>query len=129
VLTICSSAILKSKANNTMSDNDDESPLAGIAGRSIARKKSKSTAQKFTRKTKAFKHLEKLFKDNSIDPTDRPSDVRARDPLFQDFTANQFRSQFNKLKKEVGLVTKEGESLSLPVIMTMSILEPYVLTQ
>jgi hypothetical protein len=85
-----------------MSDNEDEP----------ARKNQKQGAQKFTKGTKAYKHLEKLFKDKSILPTDKPSDVRQKDPLFQDFTNQQFRSQFNKLKGLHGTCTKEGKYVS-----------------
>jgi hypothetical protein len=89
----------------TMSD-DDDSILAARNG--LSRKKAAVTAQKFTKATKAYKHLEQLFKEKSIQPTDKPSDVRMKDPLFQDFTNQQFRSQFNKLKAIFGTCTKEG---------------------
>ena len=84
-----------------MSDNEEE----------IVRKLQKQSAQKFTKATKAYKHLEKLFKDKVILPTDKPSDVRQKDVLFQDFTNQQFRSQFNKLKSIHGVCTKEGKQV------------------
>jgi hypothetical protein len=97
-----------------MSD-DDDSLLAGIPGRvAFSRKKgnnNKVGAQKFTKATKAYKHLEKLFKDKAILPTDKPTDVRSKDPLFQDFTNQQFRSQFNKLKGIFGTCTKDCKSI------------------
>jgi hypothetical protein len=92
-----------------MSDNEDDSILTGRNG--LSRKKTPVVAQKFTKGTKAYKHLEQLFKDKSIQPTDKPSDVRMKDPLFQDFTNQQFRSQFNKLKAMHGTCTKEGTML------------------
>jgi hypothetical protein len=95
-----------------MSD-DDDSLVAGIPARiPFSRKKVK--AQKFTKGTKAYKHLEQLFKEKAILPTDKPSDVRMKDPLFMDFTNQQFRSQFNKLKGMHGTCTKEGTSVDLP---------------
>jgi hypothetical protein len=96
-----------------MSDDDDS--LAGIPARIPFRKKgtvAKAKAQKFTKSTKAFKHLEKLFLDKQILPTDKPSDVRMKEPLFMDFTNQQFRSQFNKLKSVHGTCTKEGKSIN-----------------
>ena len=70
---------------------------------------SKVGAQKFTKSTKAYAKLKKMFEDKLILPTDGAKDVRARDPLFHDFTHNQFRSQFNNLRKEMGTVTREGK--------------------
>jgi hypothetical protein len=89
-----------------MSD-DDDSILAARNG--LSRKKA-PVAQKFTKATKAYKHLEQLFKDKAVQPTDKPSDVRQKDPLFMDFTNQQFRSQFNKLKAMHGTISKEGKS-------------------
>ena len=83
-------------------------------------------AQKFTKATKAYKHLELLFKDKSIQPTDKPSDVRMKDPLFMDFTNQQFRSQFNKLKAMHGTCSKEGmfilQTLTMSKLCTNSTL-------
>jgi hypothetical protein len=94
-----------------MSD-DDDSLVAGIPARiPFSRKKVK--AQKFTKGTKAYKHLEKLFQDKLILPTEKPSDVRMKDPLFMDFTNQQFRSQFNKLKSMHGTCTKEGTTVAI----------------
>jgi hypothetical protein len=93
-----------------MSDDDDS--LAGIPSRvAFSRKKGKVGAQKFTKSTKAYKHLEKLFMTKQILPTEKPSDVRQKDPLFMDFTHQQFRSQFNKLKGTYGTVTTKSSSL------------------
>jgi hypothetical protein len=75
-------------------------------------RRGKQGPQKFTKGTKAYKHLEKLFKDKAILPTDKPADVRSKDPLFQDFTNQQFRSQFNKLKGIFGTTTKECKFIS-----------------
>jgi hypothetical protein len=58
----------------TMSD-DDDSILAARNGLSRSSKKA-PVAQKFTKATKAYKHLEKMFKDKAVQPTDKPSDVR-----------------------------------------------------
>jgi hypothetical protein len=90
-----------------MSDTEDDYLLTGRVARKMTAPQ-KVGAQKFTQATKAYKHLEKLFKDKSIQPTDKPSDVRMKDPLFQDFTNQQFRSQFNKLKSMHGTCSKEG---------------------
>jgi hypothetical protein len=97
-----------------MSD-DDDSILNGIPGRAFGRRKTtgKIGAQKFTKGTKAYKHLEKLFLSKQILPTEKPNEVRMKDPLFMDFTNQQFRSQFNKLKSLHGTCTKEGKSSSL----------------
>jgi hypothetical protein len=92
-----------------MSDDDDS--LAGIPGRVAFRKKSKMKAQKFTKATKAYKHLEKLFQSKQILPTEKPNEVRMKDPLFMDFTNQQFRSQFNKLKGTYGVGTKDCKSV------------------
>jgi hypothetical protein len=112
--------------------SDDDESLSGNAGRGAgrSRKKSKTSStatapQKFTQKTKAFKHLQKLFVENAIDPTERPVDVWKKDPLFQDFTQNQFRSQFNKLKNHHGLNTKEGES----IMHSLYLLQKHAITQ
>jgi hypothetical protein len=73
-----------------------------------ASSEKKATVKKFTRKTKEFKFLVKLFKDGKISPTDKPADVRSNHPGFQAFTVTQFRSQFNRVKGEFGTCTKEG---------------------
>jgi hypothetical protein len=72
-------------------------------------KRQKVGAQKFTKTTKAYAKLKEMFETKQILPTDKPIDIRAKDPLFQDFTHNQFRSQFNNLRKEMGTCTREGE--------------------
>jgi hypothetical protein len=82
----------------------------------------KQGAQKFTKATKAYKHLEKLFKDKAILPTDKPADVRQKDPLFQDFTNQQFRSQFNKLKGMFGTCTKDGKSISSTTCASLTLI-------
>jgi hypothetical protein len=104
VLTICKAANLKTLTMASMDDIENDLHLQSRRG--------KQGAQKFTKGTKAYKHLEKLFKDKAILPTDKPADVRSKDPLFQDFTNQQFRSQFNKLKGIFGTSTKEGKSPS-----------------
>ena len=88
-----------------MSDNEEE----------IAQKVQKQLAQKFAKATKAYKHLEKLFKDKVILPTDKPSDISQKDVLFQEFC-----SQFNKLKSIHGVCTKEGKQSPLQNILPMS---------
>jgi hypothetical protein len=107
VLTNCSHTQSKSK---TMSDTEDDYLLTGRVARKPTMPKGGGGvgAQKFTKATKAYKHLEQLFKEKAIQPTDKPSDVRLKDPLFMDFTNQQFRSQFNKLKGMHGTCTKEG---------------------
>jgi hypothetical protein len=70
---------------------------------------AKLGAQKFTKSTKAYAKLKKMFEDKLILPTDKPIDVRSKDPLFQAFSHNQFRSQFNNLRKIMGTVTREGK--------------------
>ena len=47
-------------------------------------------AQKFTQTTKAYQRMKKLFEGKAIVATDKPSDVRLKDLLFQDFTSQQF---------------------------------------
>ena len=89
------------------SDSESESSKRGVTRRVCAVKK-KVGAQKFTQTTKAYQKLKKLFEDKAIVATDKPSDVRLKDVLFQDFTSQQFRSQFNKLKSIYGTCTKEG---------------------
>jgi hypothetical protein len=94
-----------------MSDTEEDDYL--LTGH-VARKMTvppKVGAQKFTQGTKAYQKLKKLFEDKSILPTDKPATVRGRDPLFMDFTNQQFRSQFNKLKAIHGTCTKEGTFL------------------
>jgi hypothetical protein len=105
VLTNCSHTQSKSK---TMSDTEDDYLLTGRVARKPTMPKGGVGAQKFTKATKAYKHLEQLFKEKAVQPTDKPSDVRLKDPLFMDFTNQQFRSQFNKLKAMHGTCTKEG---------------------
>jgi hypothetical protein len=109
-----------------MSDTEDDYLLTGRVARKPTMPKAAVGAQKFTKATKAYKHLELLFKDKSIQPTDKPSDVRMKDPLFMDFTNQQFRSQFNKLKAMHGTCTKEGTYYvrsfvhSLPLLISNS---------
>jgi hypothetical protein len=91
-----------------MSDTEDDYLLTGRVARKPTMPKGGVGAQKFTKATKAYKHLEQLFKEKTVQPTDKPSDVRLKDPLFMDFTNQQFRSQFNKLKAMHGTCTKEG---------------------
>jgi hypothetical protein len=92
-----------------MSDDDDSIPgRAPLKSRS--NKIAKMGAVKFTKNTKAFKHLQTLFDNNEITPTDKPNDVRSTNPLFMQFSNQQFRSQFNKLKNKFGVCTKEGKS-------------------
>ena len=96
------------------SDDEDDYLLTGRT-RPVARKSQKVGAQKFTKSTKAYQKLNQLFKDKAIQPTDKPSDVRMKEPLFMDFTLQQFRSQFNKLRNSHGTCTKEGTYVrSLP---------------
>jgi hypothetical protein len=75
----------------------------------------KPKAQKFTKNTKAYGKLKKMFEEKMISPTDKPANVRSKDPLFQDFTHQQFRSQFNKLRSEYGVCTKEGKCITVLV--------------
>jgi hypothetical protein len=108
MLTISSLEQTKTTTKTNMSDDDSVS----AARRKIAKAAApKVGAQKFTQKTKAYQRLKQLFEDKKIDPNDSPAEVRAKDPLFQDFTNQQFRSQFNKLKALFGTSTKDGESL------------------
>jgi dihydroorotase len=74
-----------------------------------ARSNSKVGAQKFTQSTKAYQVLKGMFETKQISATDKPSDIRSKDPLFMDFSMQQFRSQFNKLKSTFGTCTKEGK--------------------
>jgi hypothetical protein len=99
-----------------MSDTEDDYLLTG---RTAARKVQKVGAQKFTQGTKAYQKLKKLFEDKAILPTDKPSDIRQKDTLFQDFTNQQFRSQFNKLKAIHGTCTKEGTFTEMSMLMSM----------
>jgi len=85
-----------------MADSDDEKRTA----------KKKGKGRKFTKKSKEYKKLEKMFKENKIRPSDKPSEVRAKEPEFQNFTTTQFRSQYNKLKIMYGTCTKEGMKMS-----------------
>ena len=71
--------------------------------------KKRVGAQKFTQSTKAYQKLKKLFEEKAIVATDKPSDVRLKNTLFQDFTRQQFRFQFDKLKLIYGTCTKEGK--------------------
>jgi hypothetical protein len=86
-----------------------------------ARNNAKVGAQKFTQGTKAYQKLKKMFESQQILPSDKPSDVRSKDPLFMDFSMQQFRSQFNKLKSTFGTCTKEGK-LSLREIHNLQVL-------
>lgn len=61
---------------------------------------------RFSRGTEAYKKLEAMFRSNSIEASDRASDIRQRDPLFLNFNVDQFRGQFNKLKALYGLNTR-----------------------
>jgi hypothetical protein len=103
-----------------MSDNDDDSIRKGGG---VARKKQKAPvavgAQKFTQKTKAYQKLKKMFEDKMIDKSDKPSDVRHKDTLFQDFTNQQFRSQFNKLRALYGTCSKEGTLFGWQMLMLL----------
>ena len=72
-----------------VSDSESESSKPGVARRACAVKK-KVGAQKFTQTTKAYQKLKKLFEAKAIVATDKPSDVRLKDVLFQDFTSQQF---------------------------------------
>jgi hypothetical protein len=79
-------------------------------------------AQKFTKSTKAYAKLKKMFEDKLILPTDGAKEIRQRDPLFMDFTHNQFRSQFNNLRREMGTTTREGkqcDTLALALMNSM----------
>ena len=91
------------------SDNEDDGAAAN--------KKLKVGAQKFTMKTQAYQKLKKMFEDGTIQPVDKPSDIRNREASFQAFTHQQFRSQFTKLRNLHGTCTKEGKSMH--VIATM----------
>jgi hypothetical protein len=70
-------------------------------------------AQRFTKTTQAYAKLKEMFEDKLISPTDKPGTIRDKDPLFSAFTYNQFRSQFNNLRKQMGTCTREGMSLAL----------------
>jgi hypothetical protein len=107
--------------------SDDDESTGGIPSRVAFRKKAKMGATKFTKSTKAFKHLEKLFQNKQILPTEKPNEVRMKDPLFMDFTNQQFRSQFNKLKGAYGCGTKESK-YSMHTLLPVSIIHsPYSL--
>jgi hypothetical protein len=72
-------------------------------------KEAKLNAPKFTQNTEAYVKLNKMFEDNEISATDRPAEIFKRDPLFAEFSHQQFRSQFNKLKTKYGTNTREGK--------------------
>jgi hypothetical protein len=74
--------------------------------------KKKSSGRKFTKKTKEYKKLERLFREHKINPNDKPSDVRSKEPEFLSFTTTQFRSQFNKLKAMYGVTSRECKTIA-----------------
>ena len=82
-------------------DSDDDNRSRSV--------KKKMASRKFTKKTKEYKELERLFRDGKITPCDKPSTVRLSNPVYMAFTTTQFRSQFNKLKGMYGTCTKEGK--------------------
>jgi hypothetical protein len=122
---MCSQSAASSKAkaskqtkHTNMSDTEDDYLLTGRVARKMTAPQ-KVGAQKFTQGTKAYQKLKKLFEDKAILPTDKPSDIRQKDTLFQDFTNQQFRSQFNKLKAIHGTCTKEGTFTEMSMLMSM----------
>jgi hypothetical protein len=66
-------------------------------------------AQKLTKGTECYQKLKKMFEDKLIKASDMPKDVWSSDDVFTDYTLQQFRSQFNKLKAVHGTNSREGK--------------------
>jgi hypothetical protein len=72
------------------SNTESESDMPNRCSKKSASMVNKVGAQKFTKKTKAFVKLKKMFENKDVLASDRPADVRSKDILFQDFTTQQF---------------------------------------
>ena len=83
-------------------DDDDSTSMSGNRGPSVTQ------GSKFVKTSKEFKLLKSWFTSGKIKPTDKPSDIKARHQSFAKFNSSQFRSQYNKLKKEL-LVSRDGK--------------------
>ena len=82
-------------------DSDDDTSVSNDRGK-VAK------ATRFLKSSKEWSLLKSWFVAGKIKPTDKPADVKARHKCYNKYTATQFCSQFNKLKKEL-LVSHNGK--------------------
>jgi hypothetical protein len=68
---------------------------------------NKRTGAPFAQKTPEFKFPKQMFDGGDVLASDKPTDICHRVDKFQKHTADQFHSQFNKLKASTGLHTRE----------------------
>ena len=66
------------------------------------RKSAPGAVKRWNGNSKAARILRAGLKDGSIDPNATPKNVYETNDEFQTYTLDQFRSNFNKLKAELG---------------------------
>ena len=73
-------------------------------------KKKKGSTKRWDKNGEVAKYLEKALLSGDIDPNETPKSVYDRYPMFQVFKLENFRTQFNKLKGDLGLNARRETS-------------------